>query len=334
MNISSSLLLILAICLVAVFADQFQTSQEHVTSPPTDVYFPTCHAHDGCGEDDDDDDDCDRPLNANKRFPGVILLQGGSVDASAYTTIAAKIAAKGFIVAVPNAPITKTPPTNIPMQLSTPAIAVGAKTTLRTLSSTSTSGIYNRLQDEAWSIVGHSFGGVIAMITGARDAAQQFSPAGGPLRFLCFGYTGFGSEVKAVIGYGASLIDRGHGGPGVTLFNLNTTGVPTILIHGKNDGVNPLADDQTTYDALLEKPKALIELDYANHYGIADAQNIPGATPDPSSQTKSQDWSTTKIAKIIAVALDAHVNNKASALDKIYVSRSLGGHITVSASDL
>jgi len=327
MNTFSSSLLILAILSGVVLADdEYLTSKETVTSPRTDIYYPSCSGTDDAG--------CTTPIPAGQRFPGVILLQGGSVDASAYSTIASKLAAKGFIVAVPNAPITVSPPTFIPMQLTTPAIAVAAKNTLSALSAGSTSGISGRLQDDAWSLVGHSFGGVIAMIAAARDAPQQCAPTG-PLRFLCFGYTGFGSDIKAVITYGASLIDRGRGGPGVNLINLNTSGVPVILVHGKNDGRNLLVDDQTTYDALLEKPKALIELDHANHYGITDAQVVPGATPDPSPQTKSQDWSTSQIAKIVAAGLDAHVNNQANFLDKIYVTKSLGPNfITISASDL
>jgi len=313
------------LCAVAVFAsDEYITSRESVpsASPPTELYFPTCVGSDG---------ECESPLPADQRFPGVIFLQGGSVDASAYSTIASKLAGKGFIVAVPNAP--RTVIFGAPVQLTSPQIAVGAKTTLRTASANATSGMFGRLQDDAFSLVGHSFGGVIAMIASSHDAPQQCAVF--PLRVLCFGYTGFGGGLKAVVTYGASLVDRGRTGGGITIFNLNSTGVPTILVHGKRDSVNLLVDQQTTYDASLETPKALIEIEHANHFGITDAQVIPGATVDNNPQTKSQDWSTSQIAHIFAVALGAHVNNQANFLDKIYVNQDIGpSFIHVLASQL
>jgi hypothetical protein len=323
MNTSSLILIFGLLFAVAVFAtDDYITARESVSSPPTDIYFPTCIGANG---------ECLSPLPADQRFPAVIFLQGGSVDASAYSTVASKLAAKGFIVAVPNAP--RTVFFGVPVQLTTPQIAVAAKLTLRTANASPSSGIFDRLQDDAFSLVGHSFGGVIAMIASANDAAQQCAVF--PLRSLCFGYTGFGGGLKAVVTWGASLVDRGRTGGGITIFNLNTTGIPTVLVHGKNDGKNLLVDDQTTYDACLETPKALIELDHANHFGITDAQVIPGASVDTNPQTKSQDWSTSQIAHIFSIALNAHVNNEANALDKIYVRNDLGPNfITVLAAQL
>jgi hypothetical protein len=318
---NSFLSTLLIIVLVAVFADaEYVTSRESVASPPTDIYFPSCVGV---------DNECASALPEGQLFPAVIFLQGGSVDAAYYSIIAAKIASKGFIVAVPNAP--RTIVFGQSVQLTTPQIAVGAKNTLRNLDLAPTSGIYGRLED-SFSLVGHSFGGVIAMIAGAHDAPAQCSQF--PLRILCFGYTGFGGPVKSVIVYGSSLVDRGRLG-GITIFNLDTTGVPTILIRGKNDGRVLIQDVQTTYDASLETPKAFIELDHANHFGITDSQTITGAMTDSSPQDKSQDWSTSQIAKIIVAGLAAHVTGEANALEKIYVTNSLGpSFVTVSAAQL
>jgi fermentation-respiration switch protein FrsA (DUF1100 family) len=310
-------------------AAAYLVTSETFTASNTVVYFPSCNA--------DENGECGSPLAAGLTFPGVIFLQGGSVDASAYSTYVSKLAAEGYIVAVPNAPVTFTQ-FGQRVQQATPFIALGAKNLLISLNGNAASGIFGRLTPDNFALVGHSLGGVIAIITGSNDAATRCRPPGpggppGDLFFVCAGYQGFGSGLKAVVTYGSSLFFRQ--GPIAILFNTDTTGVPNVLIRGKADGRVPRINVTATYDSSLELPKAFIELDFANHFGITDSQEIPFASTDPSPQSKSQDWSTSQITKITKDALDAHCLNDHGALDKIYGRLDLGpSFITVAASQL
>jgi len=317
---------------LAVFAlcsADYVVSREVYTASNTVIYFPSCIS--------DSNGECSTPLPAGETYPGIIFLQGGSVDASAYSTVSSKLAASGYIVAVPNAPVTFTQ-FGQRVQQTSPFIAVGAKNLLIGLNLDSTSGIFGRLTPNNFGLFGHSLGGVIGIITGSNDAAARCRPPGpfgppGDLFFVCAGYQGFGAGLKANVNYGVSLYFAQ--GPVPILFNTDTTGIPNILIRGKNDGRVPLNNVTATYDASLESPKAFIQLDNANHFGITDAQDIPFASLDPSPQTKSQDWSTSQIAKIAKDSFDAHCKGDSGALDKIYGRQDLGPKfITVSASQL
>jgi len=317
------------VALISFSAGEYLVARETYTSSNTVLYFPSCNS--------DENGECASPLPDGLTFPGIIFLQGGSVDASAYSSVVSKLAAYGYIVAVPNAPVTFTQ-FGQRVQQTSPFIAVGAKNLLISLNNDASSGVFGRLTPDNFGLFGHSLGGVIAIITGSVDAAARCRPPGpfgppGDLFFVCAGYQGFGSGLKAVVNYGTSLFFRQ--GPIAILFNTDTTGIPNILVRGKNDGRVPLINATSTYDASLELPKAFIELNEANHFGITDAQEIPFASTDPSPQTKSQDWSTSQIAKIAKDAFDAHNKNDSGALDKIYGRQDLGPkHITVSASQL
>jgi hypothetical protein len=317
------------VAILSLSTAEYVVSRESYTATNTVIYFPSCNS--------DLNGECESPLPAGLTFPGVIFLQGGSVDASAYSTVASKVAAEGYIVAVPNAPVTFTQ-FGQRVQQTSPFIAVAAKNQLIALNNDASSGINGRLTPDNFALMGHSLGGVIAIITGSVDAQSRCRPPGpfgppGDLFFVCAGYQGFGTGLKAIVTYGTSLFFRQ--GPIAILFNTDTTGIPNIVIRGKNDGRVPRINVTSTYDSSLELPKAFIELDSANHFGITDAQEIPFASVDPSPQTKSQDWSTSQIAKIAKDALDCHTKNDSGAQDKIYGRQDLGPKfITVAASQL
>jgi len=315
-------LLILALIIALASAANYVTDRE--THANTTVYFPTClQACTG------DDGECSGTLAASDRFPAVIFLQGGSVDASHYEVISAKLASAGYIVAVPNAPVQFIFGTTV--QLTSPNLALAAKNLLISLDTTASSGIFGRLT-QSFALSGHSFGGVMAVIAASHDA-PFLCGAGGPLAMLCFGYPGFGPGLKAVVAYGTSMVNRQQGP--VVLTNTNTTGVPVVLVRGKLDGKLIIEDVHRTYDEALETPKAFIELDLANHYGITDTNGCTGCSAETIAQTKSQDWSTGKIKKIFVTALDAHVKNNANALNKIYVTGDIGpAVVTVAAAQL
>jgi dienelactone hydrolase len=294
-------------------SDSYVTSRDSITASATDIYYPVCPDLEGS---------CNGSIPSGVKFPGVILLQGGSVDAQYYSSIAFRIAASGYIVAVPNAP--KSFFGGIPVQLTSPNVSFAAKLLLIALDSSSYSNISGRLLPNTFGILGHSFGGVAAIIAGSLDAANQCAFPFGPLRFLCAGYQGFGDGLKGIATYGTSLVDRFRLG-GYTRFDTNTSGVPIALVLGKEDGRALSVDVTDTYNLSLETPKALIHIDNANHFGITDAQVLPGSSVDTNIQTKSQDWSVAMIGKVFQTFLDAHLKDNANARDKIYGTMSVGG---------
>jgi len=246
-------------------------------------------------------------------------MQGGSVDQSYYSGIAEKIASYGYIVVAPNAPRAVVMGTEV--QLTSPHATLMAKNFIQAADVDPTSDFYGHVKFDSFALFGHSFGGVMSIVAGSHDAAFLCSI---PLRTLCANYTGFGAGLKAVVTYGTTTVDRARGT--VNIINSNTTGVPNILIRGKLDGRVLVGDFNTTYETCLETPKAYIELDGANHFGITDSQTVVGGSNDTSVQTKSQEWSITQIAKIAVTAFDAHLKNDNGAWKKIYTKRDLAGN--------
>ena len=85
---------------------------------------------------------------------------------------------------------------------------------------------------------------------------------------------------------------------------IDTSAVPVALIQGLNDGRALPARATATYPE-LEAPKALIEIEGANHYGINDVNNPSGATPNPSPSLISQAEALDRIATWSALFLRA-----------------------------
>jgi hypothetical protein len=74
------------------------------------------------------------------------------------------------------------------------------------------------------------------------------------------------------------------------------------LIQGSLDGVAAPPKTAPTY-GVLESPRAAIEIEGANHYGICDENNPAGARPDPNVPTLSQKEAADATAKWIGLWL-------------------------------
>ncbi|MEU0485478.1 hypothetical protein ABZ260_40655, partial [Streptosporangium sp. NPDC006013] len=90
-------------------------------------------------------------------------------------------------------------------------------------------------------------------------------------------------------------------------------GVPVALVQGGLDGNNLPAAAGATYNALGAPPKALITVTGANHFGLTDTQTPPGAIPDASAQTLSQEESIDTAAKWSALFLRASLGDSLAA---------------------
>lgn len=265
------------------------TYEANVSGVPTTIYYPSCTFF--CS-----------------RLPAVIILQGANVPAESYSLVATKIARLGAIVAVPDAPPIPAGP-GIMIKAISPFTVLAVKQQLIDDDATN-SPIKGRLRSNSFLLFGHSYGSVVAIIMASHDAATLCQ---GPLAQLCAGYTEFGPGLKGVIGYGASMVNFDG-----TRYDTNTTGVPVALIQGSEDGRTTFPNAVLTYYLSLDAPKILFELEGANHYGVTNTQTPPGAIPDPNPQEISQEASTTKIAVLTELLIQADVYDNALVKQLIY----------------
>ena len=132
------------------------------------------------------------------------------------------------------------------------------------------SPLYRIVDTTTLGLAGHSFGGVVGLFASAVDAC-----VGPPIPPFCDDQYQRPRALRAAAFYGTNLVQNGFS------LNFNTTGVATALLQGTLDGRSLPRDAALTYPT-LEQPRALITIDGANHYGISDENNPPGAIPDPN----------------------------------------------------
>jgi predicted dienelactone hydrolase len=218
------------------------------------------------------------------KYPVLALLQGANVPRTAYTKFCKELARYGYIVVVPDTKVT----IPFPGYLANANAITNVLAYAKTANADATSPLHGIVDTKRMGVTGHSFGGVAGMCGGAKDGLTKCLP-------LFFGgaYTK-PKELKAGAFYGASLVRSN------ALIDLNTHGFPVALVQGAQDTVAKPADAATTYPS-LEKPKALITVAGADHYGITDTATVAGTVPDLAVQTLTQDQSTKLIAKWVGL---------------------------------
>ena len=221
-----------------------------------------------------------RPLLTDA-FPVVAVLQGANVDKAQYSGLGRRLAQKGLVVVIPNhvrAPGGPFPPGGL---FSSPTVVPNALAGAAALDADPASPLYRIVDTAHLGLVGHSFGG----------AAGLFAAAGVCPPPICDGPYTRPPALGAAAFYGTNVAT------GTQLdIDLDTTGVAVALVQGTRDGVAPPIEAETTY-ASLERPRALITVAGANHYGITDVVNPPGAAPDPVAPTLPQERATTEVAR-------------------------------------
>ena len=202
---------------------------------------------------------------AGYRFPVVVYLQGANVDKQYYSQFAQQLSSYGFIVVTPNHPglFTST------MQL------IEAFDHLKLEDIDPNSPFYGIVDTSTLVASGHSMGGAAAL---------------GSLNNFCLGCAPGEvfvrpAELKAVV------VTAGNTGPVV----LDNAGIPTAIVVG--DQNNSQEKYYQTY-AGLQQPRALIHVHGADHYGMADVSEPPGAVvPDEVDQIIPQSITATRFAR-------------------------------------
>jgi dienelactone hydrolase len=229
-------------------------------------------------------------------FPVVLLLQGAKVARRFYSAVAAGVAGYGFIVVVPDHTSDNIGGPGLYAELVEIA-AVSAQMKIEAASATApVRGVIDTMRI---AVMGHSYGGA----SGLSAMTNACFP---PIPLCTFTRP---PELVAGAFYGTNLATPVLGVPA-----LDTGGLPVLLVQGDRDGKALPADAQKTYDQIQKRPKALIALLGANHYGVTDVDNPAGADPEVNAQTLDHARGLTSTARWMGLFLAAFVHGDMAAL--------------------
>jgi alpha-beta hydrolase superfamily lysophospholipase len=208
--------------------------------------------------------------NSYKVSPGVVLLQGANVDKADYSEFAVRLSRSGFHVIVPNV-LRKIAGVAEPGLFASQDVVNEAFAQLKIENATPSSRLYRRVDLKKYAVVGHSFGGMVAL----------FSVDGHCLPPLCVNSYVKDPELRAAVVLGTSIFWQGRE---VAIDNHAT---PVALISGYLDGFATPDLEKQSYDR-LSSPKAWLAIKGANHYAMTNRNAPSGARPDRQQQTLSQ----------------------------------------------
>ncbi len=240
-----------------------------------------------------------------KKYTTIVILQGGRIDKSNYSHFASLLGSQGFIVAIANTPwnfgpidLGDFPDTAIVNQTFHAVLSEGAN---------AQSPLFNKVDPDRMGLVGHSFGGVTALM--ALDLTCTTS-----LPFCREPYQRRPELQAAVV-----LNTKSSLGPFSVTFHSN--GIPVAFIAGSQDGKSSLTDVTATYQ-LATPPKALMTIQGANHFCMTNLNGASGAIPDARSPLLSQENCNQKAAYWTALYLNAYLNANGLAYETLIKSQS------------
>lgn len=237
------------------------------------------------------------------QLPIALMLQGALVDKAAYSNYAETVAQYGFVVVVPNNEKTTTDQNgnSVTGFLADQQEVNDVLNQMKAEDTNSASPIFEIVDIEKLGLLGHSFGGYagLAAIQNICDPVVCSDRFTRPI------------ELKAGIFYGTNFKASDNG----TFPTIDNQDIPVGLIAGTLDGVSDLGEAASTYVKVQDRPKALIAVAGANHYGITNEDN---ATRDPNRPTLDQAAATEAIGRWSGLFLRAHLINDQDAFDYIY----------------
>ncbi|MDJ0634244.1 MAG: hypothetical protein QNJ34_13730 [Xenococcaceae cyanobacterium MO_188.B29] len=237
-----------------------------------------------------------------QKFPIALLLPGSRVDTSQYSEFAKIVASYGFTVVVPER-IRSLPDFGFTGLLPEVSQVNDVLEFMLTENSNPDSPIAGTLDTDNLVLLGHSFGGAVGL--SAIDNSCIFP--------LCERQFQRPEQLRAGAFFGTStFIGSGEFLP------INNQGIPIALVVGSQDGlVTPELTQADYNNSIQEPPKTLITVDGANHYGITNINNPPGARLDPNNPTLEQEQAIETIARWSALFLRAYAIDDSGAFDYI-----------------
>lgn len=268
-----------------VFADVEHISLT-IASQPADIYLPQI-----------------RNSPSIAPFPIALMLPGALVDRSHYSDFASLIARYGFIVVVPTH-LRSFPQFGISGQLSEASEINTVLTFMQAENSNPRSALLGKVDTQKIALLGHSHGGAVGLMAIANVCVFPF----------CIGNFKRPQQVVVGVFYGVNTYD-----PTTQKFSaIPNSDIPVALLAGSRDSVSTPAETRQTYDLIQTPPKALMMIAGANHFGITNFNNPPGAKPDPSQPTLKQAEGIAAIARWSGLFLRAHVLKDVGAWKYIY----------------
>lgn len=237
----------------------------------------------------------------NSSFPVALLLQGALVDKSFYSDYASLVARYGFIVVVPNHVRTVSGFSGLFSETSQ-IEAVLSQIRIENLNPTSP--VQGLVDTQKLGLLGHSLGAAVGLSAIANQC----------LAFYCEGSFSRPAELQAGAFFGANLRDPITG----EFVPIDNSGIPIALLQGDRDSRALPFRASITYENIQSPPKTLITILGANHFGITDVNNPPGAFPDPNAPTLPQDVAIETIARWSGLFLRASLLNDKDAFNYIY----------------
>lgn len=228
-------------------------------------------------------------------FPIVTVLQGALVDKSHYEEFGKRLASFGFVVVVPNHLQVLGPPGTPAVPFPDPFVILDVLAQMEGEDADPASPLYGIVDTSRMGLSGHSLGGAVGLFAIGRLCQPPF----------CFGLPAFPlpAAVQAGAFYGTTTVDPTTGG----LIDVNTAGVPVALLRGTLDS-RATAPDVAATLAILDGPRELIPIEGANHFGITDVNNPPGAVPDPVPPTTPQLAAVQQVAQAVGRFLLARLH--------------------------
>ncbi|MFI6866044.1 hypothetical protein [Nocardia sp. NPDC050406] len=239
------------------------------------------------------------PEHSDHRMPVALLLPGANVRRGHYARFAAEVASYGFVVVVPERyPI---PFYSLPSEFSLTEVMEWA----RQRAADPTSEVGRLVDTNTLVVAGHSYGGAAALYAAADRCQVPF----------CFGLSyRHPPELKAIVGHGTNTTVGG------TVDPVDVQGIPVMYINGTEDGVSEPAEAHESFRTMAGLPTGVfVNLVGANHFGLADIDNPPGAAPDSRVGTAPREETITTAARWTAMWFLAQLGD-ASARDFVYDS--------------
>ncbi|MEV6278847.1 hypothetical protein [Nocardia sp. NPDC051832] len=213
------------------------------------------------------------PAGSDRRLPVALLLPGANVRKQYYTGFASALADYGFVVVVPE----HYPLPFVGYSLPSEHLLNRVVAWARTQASDADSAIGAVLDPSTLLVAGHSYGAATAIYAAADRCQPPF----------CFGLTyRHPPELRAIVGHGANTT------VGASVDAVAVHGVPVMFINGTLDGISEPGEAYESFTRLTGSPStAFVNLLGANHFGLTDENNPPGAAPDPRIPTTT--WGAT-----------------------------------------
>ena len=269
---------------------------------------------------------------ADNSLPVALFLPGANVDKSNYSIFANTVASYGFAVAVPNNLRT--------IELPPPAPSVtGLLTELSQVNEvfdyirSSESPVSNAIDPNKLVLLGHSFGGAAGLYAIQGSSNIPNSP---------FGEFDRPNELVGGVFFGTDLrpsLNAEENAELIPIPPLDNADIPTALILGTNDGISDPEETRETYEQIQDPPKAVIEVEGANHFGITNENDplnpptipaeVPAIVADPNAQTIDQAVSIDTIATWSSLFLRSTVLGDEVATDLVFGENELDSYVDI-----